>query len=52
PRGRLVLAGRAAGGAARPGDVGLMSPACASFDQFQNFMLRGRAFKDIVNGLE
>lgn len=38
--------------AARPGDVVLMSPACASFDQFQNFMLRGQAFKRIVDELE
>ncbi len=38
--------------AARPGDVVMMSPACASFDQFKNFMVRGEAFKEIVLGLE
>ena len=43
---------QAAHRAARPGDVVLMSPACASFDQFQNFMLRGQAFKRIVDELE
>lgn len=34
------------------GDVVTLSPACAAFDQFQNFMERGRVFKEIVNGLE
>ena len=31
------------------GDVVTLSPACASFDQFPNFMARGKAFKNIVN---
>ena len=34
---------------ARPGDVVLLSPACAAFDQFKNFMERGQVFKQIVN---
>ena len=34
--------------AAQPGDVVILSPACASFDRFKNFMLRGEAFKKIV----
>lgn len=38
--------------AAQPGDVVIMSPACASFDKFKNFMLRGEAFKKIINELE
>ena len=36
---------------ARPGDLVLLSPACASFDQFPNFAARGRYFKEIVNQL-
>ncbi len=36
---------------ARPGDVVLLSPACASFDMFADFEDRGRRFKDIVRGL-
>jgi UDP-N-acetylmuramoylalanine--D-glutamate ligase len=34
-----------------PGDVVLLSPACASFDMFENFEHRGRVFKDIVKRL-
>ena len=34
---------------AKPGDVVLLSPACASFDQFKDFEDRGRQFKQIVN---
>ena len=42
----------AACGLAQPGDVVLLSPACASFDRFKNFMERGAAFKRIIYGLE
>ncbi|MBI4165121.1 MAG: UDP-N-acetylmuramoyl-L-alanine--D-glutamate ligase [Acidobacteria bacterium] len=34
-----------------PGDVVLLSPACASFDQFQDYEHRGRVFKEIVKRL-
>ena len=39
---------RAAAAAAKPGDVVLMSPASAAFDQFKNFMVRGKFYKKIV----
>ncbi|HEY9214747.1 MAG TPA: cyanophycin synthetase, partial [Ancylobacter sp.] len=39
----------AASGLAAP--VVLLSPACASFDQFRNFEVRGDAFRDLVNAL-
>ena len=39
-------------GHAKPGDVVTLSPACAAFDQFKNFMVRGKTFKKIVMELE
>lgn len=37
--------------AAKPGDVVLLSPACASFDQFRDYEARGDAFRQIVQTL-
>ena len=45
--GAVEAARRAAG----PGDVVVLSPACAAFDRFKNFMERGRAFKELVRSL-
>ena len=42
---------RTAAAAAKAGDIVLMSPASASFDQFKNFMVRGDCFKRIVKEL-
>ena len=36
---------------AQPGDIVLLAPACASFDQFKNYEHRGQLFKQIVKGL-
>jgi len=42
---------RRAYAAAKPGDVVLLAPACASFDQFKSYEHRGKLFKEIVQGL-
>jgi UDP-N-acetylmuramoylalanine--D-glutamate ligase len=42
---------RKANAVAVPGDVVLLAPACASFDQFKNYEQRGQVFKEIVRAL-
>jgi UDP-N-acetylmuramoylalanine--D-glutamate ligase len=48
----LERAIRRAASLAEPGEVVLLAPACASFDQFQNYEHRGRVFKEVVNALQ
>ncbi|MGA8622784.1 MAG: UDP-N-acetylmuramoyl-L-alanine--D-glutamate ligase [Candidatus Sulfotelmatobacter sp.] len=42
---------RKANAVAQPGDVVLLAPACASFDQFRSYEHRGQVFKEIVRRL-
>jgi UDP-N-acetylmuramoylalanine--D-glutamate ligase len=42
---------RRADAAAQPGDIVLLAPACASFDQFKSYEHRGKAFKEVVRTL-
>jgi UDP-N-acetylmuramoylalanine--D-glutamate ligase len=46
--GTLDVAIAQAAGAAQPGEIVLLAPACSSFDQFQNYEHRGQVFKDLV----
>ncbi|WP_308813658.1 UDP-N-acetylmuramoyl-L-alanine--D-glutamate ligase [Sphingomonas sp. GV3] len=50
--GDLATAVRHAAAAARPGETVLLSPACASFDQFRDYEDRGRAFRAAVEALD
>ena len=50
--GTLYVAVRRASEAATPGEVVLLAPACASFDQFVSYEHRGRVFKDLIKQME
>lgn len=41
-----------AAGFALPGDIVILSPACASYDMFENYQQRGRVFRRLVKALE
>jgi UDP-N-acetylmuramoylalanine--D-glutamate ligase len=47
----METAVRRASESAAPGDIVLLAPACASFDQFENYEHRGRVFKELVAAL-
>ncbi|QJB69024.1 UDP-N-acetylmuramoyl-L-alanine--D-glutamate ligase [Parasphingorhabdus halotolerans] len=47
----MLTAVQRAAGNAQPGEVVLLSPACASFDQFKDFEARGACFKSAVNSV-
>lgn len=49
--GTLESAIRHAAANAQTGDIVLLAPACASFDQFQNYEHRGRVFREMVGKL-
>ena len=47
----LDAAVEAAAARARPGDTVLLSPGCASFDEFSDYAARGRRFRALVEAL-
>jgi UDP-N-acetylmuramoylalanine--D-glutamate ligase len=49
--GTLAAAVQQASRVASSGDTVLLAPACASYDQFENFEQRGRVFKELVRAL-
>jgi UDP-N-acetylmuramoylalanine--D-glutamate ligase len=50
--GTLAAAVKAAAAQAQPGETVLLSPACASFDQFRDFEDRGAQFREAVGALQ
>ena len=50
--GTLARAVELAAGAAEPGDVVLLSPACTSYDQYDNFEQRGEDFRRLAQNLD
>jgi UDP-N-acetylmuramoylalanine--D-glutamate ligase len=52
PASSMEEAVRSAQFLAKPGDVVLLSPACASFDWFKNYEHRGQVFKELVHSLQ
>jgi UDP-N-acetylmuramoylalanine--D-glutamate ligase len=50
--GTLDAAVRQVSNAAQSADIVLLAPACASFDQFQNYEHRGKVFKELVRDLD
>lgn len=50
-KGKLKEAIESAYQEAAPGDIVLLSPGCASFDEFANYKERGNYFKDVVRNL-
>ncbi len=49
--GTLAEAVRVAAASSQPGETVLLAPACSSFDQFENYEQRGRAFAELVRAL-
>jgi UDP-N-acetylmuramoylalanine--D-glutamate ligase len=49
--GTVEQAVRSAAAQARPGEAVVLSPACASFDQFSNFVHRGQVFQELVQSV-
>jgi len=47
----VAAAARDAEASGVPDAVVLLSPACASFDQYRNFEIRGATFRDLVKAL-
>jgi UDP-N-acetylmuramoylalanine--D-glutamate ligase len=47
----LEIAIKRASESAQPGDIVLLAPACASFDQFRSYEHRGKVFKEVVKAL-